>query len=160
MPTIDRQIVDNHRQLDPLSCIPSSVELVLKLLRRVPEAFYDLQRDWRNKRDGSFRDFDGRTIAGIRFTILFHDFPRGSEFPLTQLFDTIDNELAQGRFVIVSLANPAGWHMYVLYGRSDDGDYLNVSKASDGSARTISEPSVKTILGMMRGSDILTYSLA
>ena len=54
MPNIDHAVVNSHAQLDDYSCIPSAVELVLKLLGRVPHDFYDLQRAWANRSDGSF----------------------------------------------------------------------------------------------------------
>jgi hypothetical protein len=55
----NRNIIDAHKQLYGVSCIPSSVEMVLKLLGQVPVSYYDLQMQWQNKLDGSFRDFDG-----------------------------------------------------------------------------------------------------
>jgi hypothetical protein len=42
---LDTTIVINHQQLDDFSCIPMAVELVLKLLSRVPADYYDLQRE-------------------------------------------------------------------------------------------------------------------
>lgn len=98
----DRKIIDGHRQLYSMSCIPSSVEMVLKLLGRVPVSYYSLQRQWKEKADGSFKDFDGKTFAGVTFHQQFTQ-AHGTDFPLAGLFDTISAELHAGRFVIVGL---------------------------------------------------------
>lgn len=66
MPQLDENIVDQHEQKYNLSCIPSTVELILKLLNRVPVDYYKLQDEWQNRNDGSFTNFDGRTIEGIQ----------------------------------------------------------------------------------------------
>src|SRR5579863_6205743 len=65
-----------HRQLYRLSCIPSAVEMVLKLTGCAVKDFYDLQKQWENRPDGSLGAFDGRVISGLRFKHLF-TMPRG-----------------------------------------------------------------------------------
>src|SRR5208282_2939053 len=103
-PGFDMQIADKHRQLYGMSCIPMSIELVLKLSGRVPSGFYGLQEAWKNKSNGNFRDFDGRTIEGIALHKRF-GMARGARFPIARLFNTIDRELKSGRYVVVSLPN-------------------------------------------------------
>ena len=49
------RIIDAHRQLYGMSCIPSSVEMVLKLLGRVPISYYDLQTQSRGSLRGTIR---------------------------------------------------------------------------------------------------------
>lgn len=151
----NRQIVDQHKQLYGMSCIPMSIEMVLKLLDRVPASYYDLQNPWKNKADGIFRNFNGKTIEGVTFHQQF-DLERNSQFPLTKLFDTIDLDLKAGRFVIVSLVSGSRWHMYVIYDEDEDGDFIAVSK--DGS-QTIEASKVKETIRKMQGTDILTYEL-
>jgi len=148
-----RQIVDRHQQLYDMSCIPMSIELVLKLLDRVPASYYDLQNPWKNKSDGNFSNFDGKTIAGVTFHKQF-GLERNQQFPLDKLFETIDKELKAGRFVIVSLASGGGWHMYVIYDEDADGDFLAVSKAG---ANTMEASHLKRTIKQMQGTDILTY---
>jgi TPR repeat protein len=92
----DRKIIDEHQQRYGMSCIPSSVEIVLKLLGRVPASYYDLQNIWKNKADGSFHDFDEKTIEGLTFKQQFTQ-AHSEQFPLTDLFETIDRELKAGR---------------------------------------------------------------
>ena len=41
------KIVDQHEQKSRNSCVPSSVEIVLKLLGRVKLDYYDLQKGWK-----------------------------------------------------------------------------------------------------------------
>lgn len=149
----NRQTVDRHQQLYDMSCIPMSLEMVLKLLDRVPSSYYELQNPWKNKSDGNFSNFDGKTIAGVTFHKQF-GLERNEQFPLEKLFETIDKELKAGRFVVVSLASSAGWHMYVIYDEDADGDFLAVSKAG---AQTIEAQHLKSTIKEMQGTDIMTY---
>lgn len=149
----NRQIVDRHQQLYDMSCIPMSIEMVLKLLERVPASYYELQNPWKNKSDGNFSNFDGKTIAGVTFHKQFGS-ERNEQFPLDKLFETIDKELKAGRFVIVSLSSGSGWHMYVVYDEDSDGDFLAVSKAG---AQTLEARHLKSTIKQMQGTDILTY---
>ncbi len=151
----NRQIVDAHEQRYGMSCIPMSIEMVLKLLGRVQSDYYELQNPWKEKADGNFRDFDGKTLKGVTFHQQF-DLPRNDQFPLAKLFETIDRELKAGRFVIVSLSSGSGWHMYVIYDEDVDGDFLAVSKLG---AKTIETQHVKKIITRMKGTDIMTYEL-
>jgi hypothetical protein len=149
----DPKKVDAHRQLYDASCIPMSVELVLKLLGREPADYYALQEPWKNKADGTFVDFDGRMIAGVTFRQQFDDL-RGNDFPTEDLFKTIDHELGQNRYVIVSLYNGSSYHVYVIVGHTAESDYQAVSKAGDA---TITVTNVKARVREMKGTDILTY---
>ncbi|EDY16854.1 hypothetical protein CfE428DRAFT_5663 [Chthoniobacter flavus Ellin428] len=151
----DQRIIDKHAQRDTLSCIPSSVEMVLKLVGRVPGGFYDLQAGWKNKSDGSFKDFDGKTFAGVTFHLQF-SLPRDDSFPLEKEFETIHRELQAGRFVIVGLVSPGGWHNWVIYDEDTDGEFLAVSKFKDV---TIKEPQVKKAIREMHGTELGTYEL-
>jgi hypothetical protein len=151
----NRQIVDEHKQLYSMSCIPMSIELVLKLLERVPASYSKLQDPWKDKADGNFRDFDSKTIEGVTLRQQF-DLPRNAQFPLGKLYETIDHELKAGRFVIVSLTSGSGWHMYVIYDEDGDGDFLAVSKIGN---RTIEAKHIKETIRKMQGTDIMTYEL-
>ena len=100
-------VVNSHDQIFHFSCIPSAVEMVLKYCKVVDFDFYDLQNEWQNKTDGSFRDFDNKELYGITFSHKF-DLPRDANFPIDSLFQTIENELKAGRKVIVSLPSEIG----------------------------------------------------
>ena len=149
------QIIESHEQRYGASCIPSSVEMVLKLLGRVPGSYYDLQSEWKEKVDGSFRDFDGKTFAGVTFHQQFA-LARNNDFPFAKLFDTIHSELKDGRFVIVGLVSSGGWHNWIIYDEDDEGEFLAISK--DGK-KTIHEPHVWQVITKMQGTDIGTYEL-
>jgi hypothetical protein len=151
----DPHIIDVHEQRYGMSCIPSSVEMVLKLLERVPSSYYDLQTEWKEKSDGNFRNFEGKTFAGVTFHQQF-SLARNSDFPLAKLFETIHSELQTGRFVIVGLASSGGWHNWVIYDEDADGEFVAVSKFG---ARTIEERHVKKVIMKMQGTDIGTYEL-
>jgi hypothetical protein len=151
----DRRIIDAHQQRYSMSCIPSSVEMVLKLLGRVPASYYDQQTAWKEKADGSFHDFDGKLIAGVTFHQQF-TMARNSEFPLAELFARIDHELQAGRFVIVGLASPGGgWHNWVIYDEDTGGEFLAISKSDKW--KTVEERHVKQVVAKMQGTDIGTY---
>jgi hypothetical protein len=142
----DRKIVDAHEQLFPLSCIPSAAELVLKLLGRVPNSYRDLQLAWQNKEDGCFRDFHQRTFAGVTF--------RYTAGPTEELIKAIEHELHAGRFVVIGLRNPGGWHSWVVYDQDSSGEFLAVSKDRN---RTIEERHVKKAILRSGGTDLGTY---
>lgn len=142
----DRKIVDAHEQLFPLSCIPSAAELVLKLLGRAPDSYRDLQLAWQNKWDGCFRDFHNKTFAGVTF--------RYTAGPTEELLAAIERELRAGRFVVIGLRNPGGWHSWVVYDQDSSGEFLAVSKDRN---RTIEERHVKQAILRSGGTDLGTY---
>ena len=154
----NEEIIDSHKQLSTYSCIPMAVELVLKLLHRVPSYYFELQTLWNDFSWGSFCNFDGRTINGVTF---HHKFPvaNGRGFPLEkmkQLFGTIDRELNAGRYVVVSLPSGNDYHNFVIYNQTADGEYEAVSK---NVCQTWWESDVKKKITHMTGTDILTYEL-
>lgn len=148
----DKSIADKHIQRHETSCIPSCVEMILKLLGKVPSDFYDLQKKWQNRQDGSFGDFNGQTIFGVTFNQKFTE-ARGKNFPMDRLFKRIDEELQAGRFVCVSLCSYRGWHMYIIHERIND----NYASFSKNGQQTIEENNVRQIITNMHGTDILTY---
>ncbi len=149
----ERRIIDAHEQRYGMSCIPSAVEMVLKLLGRVPGSYYDQQNLWQEKADGSFHDFDGRTIAGVTFHQRFTQ-AHGDAFPLTDLFEAIDGELRAGRFVIIGLPSGGDTHDWVIYDEDTNDDFLAVSKSG---ARTLENIHVRKTIIDMKGTDIGTY---
>jgi hypothetical protein len=150
-----RDIVDSHRQIYDMSCIPMSIEMVLKLLGQVPASYYDLQKEWQNKADGNFSNFDGRTFGNITFHKQF-GLDRNNQFPLQKLFSAIEDELKAGRFVIISLVSGGGWHMHVIYQQEANGDFVAVSKSGKTTTET---HGIKSIVKQMNGTDILTYAV-
>lgn len=88
-----RRVIDQHQQITNRSCVPSAVEMVLKLLGRVNSGYYDLQNRCTN---GHFSNFDGQTISGVTFRKI-NLAERGQNFPFDQLFGIIDQELASNK---------------------------------------------------------------
>jgi len=148
----DRYLIDKHEQRYDWSCIPSAIEMVLKLLQKVGSDFYELQDNWKEKKDGNFSDFDGTTIRGLRFKKLFGN-QRGPDFPKEDLYAKINEELNAKRFVIISLAVLNGWHMFVLFKKIGD-EYLAFSKNGKS---TLINNNVGAIIDRMQGTDILVY---
>lgn len=147
---IDQNVFQTHRQLFQLSCIPMSVEFVLKLLEKVPLDYFELQKHWGNNLFGSFADFNGKDLFGVNFEQKYA-LPRDDNFPLEELFQTIENELKQGNYVIISLEIPGGWHMYVIHDQLPKGEFLAVTKGQP--IERIDN--VREIVESMKGTDIL-----
>lgn len=151
---IDISIIDAHEQKYHLSCIPSAIEMVLKLTKKVKGNFYDLQECWKNK-EGSLGDFHQKTIHGLIFESKYR-LPRDSNFPLPSLFDDIDNELKLERYVIISLLMQNGrYHMYVIYD-NNNGHYLAFSKKYKDTIY-LKGSELKDNVIQIKGTDILVY---
>jgi hypothetical protein len=163
----DKEIMRTHRQLTQFSCIPMVVELVLKLLGRVPPDFFELQKDWKDNKLGTFADFHEREIKGVKFQHKFSvDKGRGfSPEKMKELFKTIDEELDNGRYVMISIANPPGegWHNFVIYDCNAHGEYDAVSKTFNPNlivrddTDTWRRSDIRKKVTEMTGTDILTY---
>lgn len=150
---IDFTIVDEHEQKYPKSCIASAIEIILKLIGEVDTNYYDVQDNWKNEDNRlSFADFHNRKIEGVRFERKF-SIDRSKSFPFKELFETIDCELAAGRYVVISLVANNGWHMWVIYKKKDN-DFSAVSKSGK---TTIHLPKLKDQVQRMGGTDILVY---
>jgi len=153
-----KDIAAKHQQIYSMSCIPMSIEMVLKYNNRVAPGYYNLQNNWKDKADGTFRNFDGKIIAGLKFKHQF-DIQRGDNFPIDRLFRTIDTELAAGRKVIVSL--PSGfnfWHIYVIDRKMEQDDYLAYSRFFNED-KLITKEYIKRWIRGCQGTDILTYTV-
>ncbi|MBE8713009.1 hypothetical protein [Sphingobacterium hungaricum] len=148
-------VVNNHNQIFEMSCIPSVVEMVLKYYKVVDFDFYDLQNEWQNKMDGSFRDFDKKDLYGITFSQQFV-LPRDATFPIDSLFQTIENELKAEKKVIISLPSDTGWHMFVICEQTPDGEFVSYSKLG---THTLILRNTKEIVRKSNGTEIMTYSI-
>ena len=131
-----------------------SVELLLKLLERVPYDYFELQTEWGNKRSGHYRNFDGKIIAGVQFKIQF-DVSRNDDFPIEELFRTIEDELKNGKYVIISLLLNGGWYSCVVYDQLSNGEFRAVTRGRDKNEIE----NVCEIVRNMKGTDILTYTI-
>lgn len=147
-------VINNHNQLFQMSCIPSAVEMILKYYKVVDFDFYDLQKQWQNKADGSFRDFDNKELYGITFSQKFV-LPRDATFPIDSLFQTIEDELKSGKKVIISLPSDEGWHMFVICRQTPEGDFVSYSKLG---SHTLILRNTKEIVKKANGTEIMTYS--
>lgn len=149
-------VVNNHNQLFELSCIPSTVEMILKYYNVVDFDFYDLQNEWKNKSDGSFRNFDQKELFGITFSQKFA-LPRDENFPIDSLFNTIENELKSERMVVISLPSDTGWHMFIICKQTAEGDFVSYSKLG---THTLILRNTKDIVRKSKGTEIMTYRLS
>jgi len=147
------EAINKHRQIYASSCIPSCIEMVLKLNKKVDSNFYNYQKIWGNKIDGTFANFDGLLLNGLRFYQKFNIL-RNTNFPIEDLFMTIDKELLDGRYVIVSLPSDYGWHMYVICNKLPNGEFVAYSK---NGGENMVETNVKQIIQRVKGTDIMIY---
>ncbi|MBM3212064.1 hypothetical protein FJZ33_07585 [Candidatus Poribacteria bacterium] len=116
---INWQIIHNHEQKFKYSCIPSAIEMVLKLLKKVGEGFYDFQEQWRDKQNGSFDDFHNYKYKGVTFYKHYDN--------ATNLLRLTDRELNSRECIIISLRNANVFHMWIIYDKKGN-NYLNFSK--------------------------------
>lgn len=147
------EVINKHNQIYANSCIPSSIEIVLKFNKKVDADFYNYQRIWENKIDGTFANFDGLLLNGVRFHHQFN-VQRNKSFPFDDLFAAIDKEIVEGKYVIVSLPSGFGWHMYVITDKLSNGEFVAYSK---NRTENLIETNVKQIIRSVNGTDIMTY---
>ncbi len=168
--TLDLSRISHHKQLNPDSCIPMSVETVLKLLNLMPNKDFSLQVD--SAKSGNtnwiFPNFDYPAInprVQFRREYLLSDIgqlDRGSHFMQNYfdlLFRTIDEELLHERFVIISLkSGPEQWHMEIIFRKISDSEYMTLTYYH-GTDRPKIWPlqDLRTRVSAMLGTDILTY---
>lgn len=147
-------IINMHSQINASSCIPSGIEMVLKLNCKVESNFYNFQQIWGNKIDGTFQNFDNLLINGLRFSHKYN-LQRNNNFPFKDLYNTIDKELAEDRFVLVSLISGQNmWHIYVITEKLQNGEYKAYSKFNN---ETLVVSNVKEYIKNMKGTDIMVY---
>jgi len=148
-------VVNNHNQIFQMSCIPSAIEMILKYYNVVDFDFYDLQNEWKDKADGSFRNFDKKELYGITF---FQKFvlPRDKNFPIDSLFQTIENELKSDKKVVISLPADRGWHMFIICKQTPEGEFVSYSKLG---SHTLILRNTKEIVRKSNGTEIMTYSI-
>lgn len=157
-PTSFLETVSSHRQVFFSSCIPSSIEMILKYNNKIGLNDFSIQNAWREKNDGTFGNFDGKTINGIKFRHQFAN-PRGRSFPFDDLYKTISNELASGRKVIISLVSGQNmWHIWVIDKKSESGDFIAYSRDYNITYPLV-VTGIKNIVKSMQGTDIITYTV-
>lgn len=152
--------IKNHKQYGN-RCIPSAIEAVLKLLGKINQDEYPLQLELfpvvEEKRKKEGRDTpDGGDFSkeyyGIYFKQEFDPGKRGRDFPLDALFKKIESELDKEKYVIISLKVGIHFHNWIIYGKTENGDFLAVNPSSK---EKISD--VKNRVREMGGTDIMLY---
>jgi len=159
---VDLSKIVTHQQIYIDSCIPSAVEMILKLNSRVDEDYYSLQVEQyrklhieNNLDNEKYRSFDylnDQEYYRLKFT-------KFSNQPAEELFQKIDKEINEDRYVIISLRNQNsfGFHMWIIYGYNKvNNDYLNFSKRYC-SSDLICFDYLKDHVRYMGKTDILTY---
>ena len=162
MPKVNWKIIDQHEQIYKKSCVASAIEMILKLEKKVAINYTGLQYELKDRAIG-FGDFNNKTILGLTFESKFGSY---DNFDFVALFNFIDKELVEERFVVVSLGNDtcSSCHMFIIYEKSEEGKYFAFTKESkEGELPakiTKEEQNAKEIIKKMnngKGTDILIY---
>jgi len=162
----------NHRQVTDGSCIPMAVECILKLLHLMPESDFPLQND-PSKSGKSDWIHQGFSYPNINPKVTFsREFflpdigmkDRGPHFMkdyFDPLFNRIDEELINNRFVIISLQSaptPTQWHMEVIFDKVNDDEYQTVTFYHNTRGPVIHKSqNLKQRVTDMEGTDIITF---
>jgi len=128
---VEWEIVKQHKQKYCNSCIPSAVEMVLKLLGKADINFYCFQDNWSlicvciekiGISDQKFKFFQKIRFPGMAFEQRLGN--------ASEILDIIDREICSDRLVIISLQNPhnSDSHIWIIYGKENDGNYLGFSR--------------------------------
>lgn len=169
---INKTDIENHCQITVISCIPMAVECVLKLLYLMPVSDFSLQKD-SSKSGNSNWIHNGFSypIGSPKVTFSREYFlpdiglkDRGPHFMkdyFDPLFKTINEELKNNRYVIISLQstkNPVNWHMEVIFDKVNDNEYQTVSFYYNVKGPHIYRAqNLRQRVTDMEGTDIITY---
>jgi hypothetical protein len=154
-----KEIIDKHEQKQDFSCIPSAVEMILKLEGLVNLDYYEEQDSYTYKQGNSFSLYDGKILINLKFRHLFYII-RNVKFPLEELFDTIQRELNSNKFIAISLSESydnngatGNFHNYIVHSCNNN-EFQSLSKKDK---ETIFCDFIKLWVKNMKGSDILVY---
>jgi hypothetical protein len=161
---LNNELIKSHIQIGINTCVPMSVEMVLKLEKRLPCDETSIQESMKSICPVGGNHFDGKVYNGIEFKQLFgpeQGHPRGKDFPFDDLFKTIREELEKKKFVTVSLwEKEGGFHNYTIYDYDSERDeFLGVTKRIIGDPKLFEEKNVKKRIREMDGTDILVYNI-
>jgi len=161
---LDPDVLKNHQQKKSNSCIPMSVELLLKLNGNVKPTFFDIQDGNLGYKtyDGDGWEYKDKTIEGMKLHHLFED--KRGKYPIEKLFDKIREELDNKRFVQISLYNGKrnngkddNYHGWVVYGYEQNPDKFYGITFDHGNPNPVYKDTVFEELTKMKGTDILVY---
>jgi len=167
---INLELIQVHKQLYEDSCIPMSVECVLKLLNLMPIDDFSLQSNKANSRKSDWVKGYKHPYSNskVKFSREFElsDYGvlpvRGDHFIkdyFEDLFKTIDNELACNRFVIISLDYDSNFHMEVIFNKINDNEYETITYSYKQPIHQINKHNLRQRVLNLKGTDILTYKL-
>jgi len=167
---INIEDIKGHYQRTPISCVPMSVECVLKLLKLMKIDDFSLQddpaksgtSDW--VRGFTFPSSDPKVVFSREFLLkdLGYTEDRGPHFMkdfYEPLFETIDRELSEGRYVIISLKSGRdSTHNEVIFNKVNHNEYETLTFYY-GNPNPVFYPAqdLRQRVTEMEGTDILTY---
>ena len=152
----NEEILIYHEQKNENSCVPMSVEFMLKLAGVIPLGFYNFQYGLDTVRSefGSGEEYNEKKVGKVVLKQLVNQ-PRGS-YQVSDLIEYIKEELDADRYVQIALDNGAGgYHCWVVWGYVDDTMYA-ITKYFNQRYPVIID-NVTSRLRALGGSDILIY---
>jgi hypothetical protein len=121
-----QKLLGQHKQMRNCSCFQSTPEMWLKLNGVIGWGDYPEQSQEHNDEKGyePYPNDGPKIYAGTAVQFLQQTF----QAPYEKLFDRLSAEIADGRFVVVSLRPPwGGWHGYLVTHKVDD-DFIVFTK--------------------------------
>ncbi len=166
---INHQLIAQHKQIHEDSCVPMSVECVLKLLGLMRQGDFSFQYD--PSKSGQSNWVKGLRYPAINPIVEFNrefmlsDYgvssDRGQHFMenyFFKLFERIDEELNHNRFVIISLSSGYNrWHNEVIFEKIGESDYKTLTFYHRTDGVQILTHKLKERVQQMEGTDILVY---
>ncbi len=169
-PVPNFSLLNNHSQLTQNSCIPMSVECVLKLLGLMPGNTFPYQNDPQKSGNSHW-------VRGLQYPLINPQVVFDREFLLTDLnppqqdrgahfmfnyysalFATIDDELMNNRYIIISLESGQNmWHQEIVYNKIDDSAYETLTFYHNQQGVKKWTQDLRSRVTAMQGTDILTY---
>ncbi len=165
---LNQTIVRGHQQLYPDSCVPMSVEFVVKLVDPTQLQYYDQQHQYPNGTIGG-QHYNNQILNNIQFTHLYpqSSHPRGQNFPLPELFRIMKYEIDHNRFVQLGLKSGVIidlngvvtgtlYHGWVVYGYDNQGEFLGVTRYHHHNNPIFSQ-TIRQDITTLQGTDILIW---
>ncbi len=167
--SLDIQKATGHQQILPDSCIPMSVELVLKLTGLMSQDDFSLQNDpkkvgtsdWVKNPQFQYPTDNPKVIFNREYLNKDIGKPDHTDEALAENLEptltTIDTELENGRYPIISVrSGPNTTHNIVIYGKIDDDSYKTIT-FHYGHGVLDQPENIRQKITERKGTDLITY---
>lgn len=167
---LNKNLIKGHKQVTHDSCVPMSVELVLKLEGLMPINDFSFQNDspkignshWVKNPRLKYPDISPKVIFDREFMNSDLGLPEHTDEALANnlgpTLKRIDEELEAGRYVIISVkSGPTTTHNIVVYNKIDNSNYDTVTFHHTSDDPLIQSENLREKIIERKGTDIITY---